>query len=150
MVAKDLVDKWFYTYGIPAHIHSHQVKSFYNHIIEQLWNFYGIHQSTTTPYNLLGNSSCKCFNHTLQNVLKKLLKDQKYNLPKDLTTLVFAYNAPHIPIWGIIITSLYLVISNQHLMIIGWVWSNAIIVSPFLRSPWVQEQYELIQFTNKC
>ena len=36
MVAKALIDKWFYTYGIPAHIHSDQGKSFDNHLIEQL------------------------------------------------------------------------------------------------------------------
>ena len=34
LVAKSLADKWFYTYGIPAHIHSYQGKSFKNHLIE--------------------------------------------------------------------------------------------------------------------
>ena len=48
-VAKALVDKWFYTYGIPARIHSDQGKSFDNKIIEQLCNIYGVKQSTTTP-----------------------------------------------------------------------------------------------------
>ena len=51
MVAKALIDKWFYTYRIPAHIHSDQGKSFDNHLIHQLGKLYRIQQSTTTPYN---------------------------------------------------------------------------------------------------
>ena len=35
-VVKVLVDEWFYTYRIPADIHSDQGKTFNNHIIEQL------------------------------------------------------------------------------------------------------------------
>ena len=51
MVAKALIDKWFYTYGIPAYIHSDQGKSFDKHLIEQLCRLYSIQQPTTTPYN---------------------------------------------------------------------------------------------------
>ena len=58
-VAKTLVDKWFYTYGIPSRVHSEQDKSFDNKIIEQLCKIYGVKQSTTTPYNPHGNSPCK-------------------------------------------------------------------------------------------
>ena len=58
-VAKALVDKWFYTYGIPSRIHSNQGKSFDNKIIEQLCKIYGVKQSTTTPYNLHRNSPCE-------------------------------------------------------------------------------------------
>ena len=95
-VAKALVDKWFYTYGIPARIHSDQGKSFDNKIIEQLLKIYGVKQSTTTPYNPCRNSPCERLNCTLQNLLKTLLKDQKPNWPAHLSALVFAYNAtPH-------------------------------------------------------
>ena len=41
-VAKALVDKWFYTYGILTRIHSNQGKSFDNKIIEQLCTLYGV------------------------------------------------------------------------------------------------------------
>ena len=96
MVAKALIDKWFYTYGIPARIHSDQGKSFDNHLIDQLCKLYGIQQSTTTPYNPQGNSPCEQLNCTLQNFLKMLSKDQKPNWPEHLSTLVFAYNVtPH-------------------------------------------------------
>ena len=55
-VAKALIDKWFYTYGIPACIDSDQGKRFDNHLIEQLCRLYSIQQSTTTLYNPQGNS----------------------------------------------------------------------------------------------
>ena len=96
MVVKALGDMWFYTYGIAAYIHSDQGKGFDNHIIEQLCKLYSKQQSTSTPYNPYRSSPCKHFNCTLQNLLKALLKDQRSNWPKHLSTLEFAYNAtPH-------------------------------------------------------
>ena len=95
-VTKALIDKWFYTYRIPACIHSDQGKSFDNHLIEQLCKLYRIQQSTTTLYNPWGNSLCEHLKCTLQNLLKTLSKDQKPNWPEHLSTVVFAYNAtPH-------------------------------------------------------
>ena len=70
MVAKALIDKWFYTYRIPAHIHSDQGKSFDNLLIEHLCRLYSMQQSTTTPYNPWGNSPCEHLNCTLQNLFK--------------------------------------------------------------------------------
>ena len=96
MVAKALVDKWFYIYGIPTRIHSDQGKSFDNKILEQLCKIYGVKQSTTTPYDPHGNSPCERLNRTLQNLLKTLPKDQKPNWPAHLSTFMFAYKAiPH-------------------------------------------------------
>ena len=46
-VAKILVDKWFYTYGIPACIHSNKGCSFDNEIMSHLYAMYGVEQSTT-------------------------------------------------------------------------------------------------------
>ena len=92
-VAKALVDRWFYTYGIPSRIHNDQGKSFDNKIIHHLCTMYGVKQSTTTLYNPHGNAKCKRFNQTLQDMLKTLLKSQKPNWPAHLNALVFAYNA---------------------------------------------------------
>ena len=61
-VAKALVDKWFYTYGIPSRIHGDQGKFFANKIIKQLCKIYGVKQSTTTPYNACTNSPCEQLN----------------------------------------------------------------------------------------
>ena len=54
-IAKILVDKWFYLYGIPAHIHSNKGHTFDSEIMSHLYAIYGVEQSTTTPYNLCGN-----------------------------------------------------------------------------------------------
>ena len=57
---------------------------------------YGVRQSTTTPYNPHGNSTCERSNHTLYDLLKTLDKEQKANWPLHLSSFVFAYNAtPH-------------------------------------------------------
>ena len=49
-ITKILVEKWFYVYGIPAHIHSDKGRSFENAIISKLNSMYNIKQSMTTPY----------------------------------------------------------------------------------------------------
>ena len=41
-MAKILVEKWFYTYGIPAQIHSNQGQHFDNQIMTHLYALYGI------------------------------------------------------------------------------------------------------------
>ena len=78
-VAKIIVDKWFYIYGIPSRIHSDKGQSFENAILECLYSMYRFKQSTTTPYNPCGNSTCERFNCTLHNLLKTLDKEQKAN-----------------------------------------------------------------------
>ena len=95
-IAKILVDKWFYVYGIPTRIHSDQGRSFDNQIMQHLYALYSIEQSTTTPYNPCGNAYCERFNHTMIGLLTSLSKEQKDNWPLHLPSLVFAYNVmPH-------------------------------------------------------
>ena len=62
-VAKILVEKWFYVYGILAFIHSDKGQSLKNAIISKLYSMYNIKQSMTMPYNPHGNSICERFNH---------------------------------------------------------------------------------------
>ena len=96
VIAKLLVEKWFSIFGIPAQIHSDQGRSFNNKIIYHLCKMYGIHQSTTTPYNPHGNALCKWFNCTLFGLMKTLTEDQKPNWPVYLPSLIYAYNVtPH-------------------------------------------------------
>ena len=95
-VAKILVDKLFYVYGIPTRIHSDQGRCFDNQIMQHLYALYGVEQSTTMPYNPCGNAQCEQFNHTMIGLLTSLSKEQKDNWPLHLPSLVFAYNAmPH-------------------------------------------------------
>ena len=95
-IAKILLDKWFYTYGIPACIHNDKGHSFDNEIMPHLYAMYGVEQSTTMPYNPHENAPMERLNHTLIGLLKSLPKEQKSNWPLHLPSLVFAYNAtPH-------------------------------------------------------
>ena len=96
IMPKIIVDKWFYVYGIPARIHSDKGRLFDNSILEHLYSMYWVRQSTTTPYNPCGNSTCERLNHMLHDLLKTLDKEQKPNCPLHLSSLVFAYNVmPH-------------------------------------------------------
>ena len=95
-VVKALVECWFHVYGILAHIHSDQGKSFDNKIIDALCKMYGVERTMTSPYNLHGNSQCEQFNRTMFRLLKTLTKEHKGNWPAYLPVLTFAYNAtPH-------------------------------------------------------
>ena len=80
-VAKAMIDRWFYTYGIPSRIHNNKGKSFNNNIIHYLCTIYEVKQSPTTLYNLQGSPKCERFNQTFHNPLKMLLKSQKPNWP---------------------------------------------------------------------
>ena len=96
IIAKVLVVKWFYVYGIPACIHSDKGHSSDNEIMSHLYAMYGVVQSTTTPYNPCGNAPTERLNCTLIGLLKSLPKEQKSNWLLHLPSLVFAYNAmPH-------------------------------------------------------
>ena len=95
-IAKILVDKWFYVYGIPACIHGDKGCSFDNEIMSHLYAMYGVDQPTTMPYNLGGNAPTERLNHTLIGLLKALPKEQESNWPLHWPLLVFPYNAmPH-------------------------------------------------------
>ena len=95
-ITKILVNKWFYIYGILAHIHSDNSWSFENSIISKLYSMYNIKQCMTMPYNLHGNSICERFNNTLLGLLQSLPKEQKSCWPLHIPSLVFTYNPmPH-------------------------------------------------------
>ena len=95
-IAKILVDKWFYVYGIPACIHSDKGCSFDNEIMSHLYAMYGVEQYSTMPYNPCGNAPIERLDCTLIGLLKSLPKEQKSNWLLHLPLLVFAYNAtPH-------------------------------------------------------
>ena len=147
--SKILVDKWFYTYGIPACIHSNKGHSFNNKIMLHLYAMYGVEQSTTTPYNLHGNVPTERMNHTLINLLKSLPKEQKSNWPLHLPSLVFAYNAmPHDTTgyqpYELMFGHKALTMSNSWLGLANY-------NDNFLQSKctWVNQQLELILAANR-
>ena len=149
-IAKILVDKWFYTYGIPACIHSNKGHSFDNEIMSNLYAMYGVEQSTTMPCNPHGNAPTERLNHTLIGLLKSLPKEQKSNWLLHLPSLVFAYNAmphdttgyqPYELMFG----------HKAPTMCNSWL-GLANYNDNFLQSKctWVNQQHELILSVNRC
>ena len=88
-IAKILVEKWFYVYGIPACIHSDKGQSFENALISKLYSMHNIKQPITMPYNPHGNSICEWLNCTLLGLLQSLPKEQKSCWPLHVPSWCF-------------------------------------------------------------
>lgn len=80
-MAQVLVIEWFYKFGVPAHIHSNQGRSFESSLIQQFCSLYQIEKSHTTPYHPAGNGQCERFNRTLHNLLRTLPNSRKVDWP---------------------------------------------------------------------
>ena len=145
-VAKILVNKWFYIYGILIHIHSNKGLHFENSIISHLYSMYNIKQSTTTPYDLNENSICERFNHTLLGLLQTLLKEQKANWPLHIPSLVFTYNAMPHSITG------FRLMFGHNAPTVCYAWLGLAHYNGQAstnKCAWLNEQYELLMSENR-
>ena len=116
--------------------------------MEHLYTLYGVKQSTTTPYNPHGNSTCERFNHMLHDLFKTLDKEQKANWPLHLSSLVFAYNAMLHSVTGY---QPYELMFGHKAPTICDAWLGlAQYNDQYLqsKSTWVNEQHELILAAN--
>ena len=149
-IAKILVGKWFYVYGIPTGIHSNQGWCFKTEIMKHFSAMYSVEQSTTVPYNPHDNVSCERFNHTMMDLLKSLSKEQKGNWLLHLLSLIFAYNAmPH----GTTGYQPYELMFAHKAPAICDAWLGlADYNNNYLQSKyeWVNKQHELILAMNRC
>ena len=118
--------------------------------LEHLYTMHGVKQSTSTPYNPCGNSTCEKFNHTFHDVLKTLDREQKANWPLHLPSLVFVYNAMLHSVTGY---QPYELMFGYKAPTICDAWLRlAQYNDQYLqsKSAWVNEQHELILATNRA
>ena len=74
-LAKVLVDEIGCRYGVPPYLHSHQGSYFNSEVIRSLCKQIGIGQTRTTPYHPQVNSQVERFNHTLESMLSKIIRN---------------------------------------------------------------------------
>lgn len=95
-VAKVLLDKWIYVYGMPQQLHSDQGRNFEGKLIHELCLLLGVKKSRTTPYYPSGNPVTERFNKTLCTLIRSLEPSTRLRWPTELQSLVYIYNTtPH-------------------------------------------------------
>ena len=147
--AKILVNKWFYIYGIPAHIHSNKGQNFEKTIISKLYSMYDIKQSMTMPYIPCGNFICERFNCTLLGLLQDLPKEQNSCWPLHVPSLVFGYNAMPHSITGY---QLYELMFGHKAPTICYSWLGLAHYNDQAstnKCVWLNEQHELLVSANR-
>lgn len=89
-VAKCVVDNWVCRYGVPTEIHSDQGRNFESFIFTEMCTILNITKTRTTPLHPQSDGMVERFNRTLEEYLKKVVKDQK-NWDKYIPIFLLAY-----------------------------------------------------------
>ncbi|KAJ8385379.1 hypothetical protein AAFF_G00190000 [Aldrovandia affinis] len=78
VVAQQLWNNFFCTYGFPEHVHSDQGTIFESSLIAEMLQVAGIQKSHMTPYYPMGNWCVERFNQTLGNMIQALPPKAKH------------------------------------------------------------------------
>ncbi|KAJ8388188.1 hypothetical protein AAFF_G00136540 [Aldrovandia affinis] len=76
VVARQLWNNFFCTYGFPERVHSDQGANFESSLIAEMLQVAGIQKSHTTLYHPMGNGCVERFNRTLKNMIRGLPDEQ--------------------------------------------------------------------------
>ncbi len=92
-VADCIVNQWIAHHGIPVRIHSDNAPGFRGHVISQLKKMFSMKGTFTMPYRPQSNGLCKRMNHTIENIIKCTVRDNRATLDKSLDLVMMAYRA---------------------------------------------------------
>ena len=76
-LATVVVNEFICQYGVPSSLHSDQGANLTSQVISFHCRSLGIEHTQTTAYHPQGNGQVKCFNHTLEAILAKLVKENQ-------------------------------------------------------------------------
>ncbi|KAJ8396772.1 hypothetical protein AAFF_G00013710 [Aldrovandia affinis] len=93
VVARQLWNNFFCTYGFPENVHSDQGANFESSLIAEMLQVAGIQKSHTPLYHPMGNGCVERFNWTLGNMIPALPSKAKHRWPQMLKVLTFSYNS---------------------------------------------------------
>jgi len=89
-LAKVLSNEVIFRYDIPSSLHSDQGANLTSNLISSLCQILGITQTRTSAYNPQGNAQAERFNHTLESMLAKTVKDNQKDWDQQIPRLMFA------------------------------------------------------------
>ena len=117
MVAKKLIDEFFFRFSPPEQLHLDQGQNFESAVIADMCNLLAIKKSRTTPYHPQSDGLVERANRTLLSMLAIAAYEQPFPLEDHLRLLCMAYNSSIHPTTGF--TPFYLMFGRQARMPIG-------------------------------
>lgn len=95
-VADALVTNFILRFGCPLQLHCDQGPNFESKLFKDVCSLLGISKTRTTPYHPQSDGMVERFNRTLQDMLAKLVNDNRSNWDEILDYVMAAYRAtPH-------------------------------------------------------
>ena len=90
-LATVLVNEVICRYGVPTVLHSDQGANLTSQVISSRCEHLGIERTQTTAYHPQGNGQVERFNHTLEAMLSKLVKENQKDWDQYIPKALLAY-----------------------------------------------------------
>ena len=90
-LATTLMNEVVCRYGVPAYLHSDQGANLCSTVVQELCRLLGIHRTRTSAYHLEGNGQVERMNHTVENMLAKVIAEDQQNWDLYLPKVLLAY-----------------------------------------------------------
>ena len=118
-LATILVDEIVCRYGVPSTLHNDRGANLTSKVISVLCECLGIRRTQTTAYHPQGNGQVECFNHTLEAMLSKMVKENQKDWDLHIPKALFAYLMSLHESTGFSLFVLTLV-DHYHFQLISW------------------------------